>query len=184
MSNDPRYQPPYQGYQQQQQPYQQQQPPYQQQPYYQPPQAGVTTTGKTQVLGLDYNIAGLLCYLPFVPMVALIASIVFLFTEPKENRFVRFHAIQSLFLNLCAMVIGVIAGVGGAILSLVGAAISAGSEAAGGILSMLVFLVLFGVMGIFGLTMLILTIMGMIKAYNNQMWAMPVIGRFAKRYVD
>lgn len=40
--------------------------------------------------GLDENLAGLLCYVGW-----WVSAIVFLIIEP-ENRFVRFHAIQSL----------------------------------------------------------------------------------------
>ncbi|SFE59599.1 DUF4870 domain-containing protein [Alteribacillus iranensis] len=41
--------------------------------------------------GLDENVAGLLCYL-----VGFITGIIFILIE-KENRFVRFHALQSIF---------------------------------------------------------------------------------------
>ena len=56
-------------------------------------------TGKTKVLDMDYKLAGLLCYLP-VCAVNLISSVVFYKTEPAENKFLRFHAMQSLV--LCA----------------------------------------------------------------------------------
>jgi uncharacterized membrane protein len=54
---------------------------------------------ETKIGGVDANIAAVLCYLP-VFAVNLVASCVFLATEPKESRFVRFHAIQSLLLDL------------------------------------------------------------------------------------
>src|SRR2546425_261107 len=45
--------------------------------------------------GLEPNIAGLLCYSP----VGLICDIIWLVAEPyKSNKFIRFHAFQSLFL--------------------------------------------------------------------------------------
>ena len=54
----------------------------------QPPYGYTTppaTQGKTKVLGLDYSVAGLLCYLP-ICCVNLIISIIWLATEPKEKR--------------------------------------------------------------------------------------------------
>lgn len=51
--------------------------------------------GKTQTGQLDFKMAAAACYLP-VSFIHLIAAGVFLATEPKESRFVRFHAVQSL----------------------------------------------------------------------------------------
>ena len=46
---------------------------------------------------LDSNVGAMLCYiLNFACCLGLVLSIVFLVTE-KENRFVKFHAVQSLF---------------------------------------------------------------------------------------
>ena len=54
--------------------------------------------GKTS-LGLDSNVGAMLCYIAnFLCCLGVILSIVFLVTE-KENRFVKFHALQSLFLS-------------------------------------------------------------------------------------
>lgn len=44
-------------------------------------------------IGIEQNIAGLLCYL-----LGFISGIVFLVIE-KDNRFVRFHAFQSIFIS-------------------------------------------------------------------------------------
>lgn len=51
---------------------------------------------RTRVFGLRYNTVSLLCYFPF----GIIIALALLLSEPKENRFVRFHAIQSLLLNI------------------------------------------------------------------------------------
>jgi len=50
-------------------------------------------------MGLDENIAGLLCY-----VIGWITGIVFLVLE-KENQFVRFHALQSILTFLPLFVI-------------------------------------------------------------------------------
>src|SRR5215471_17814780 len=65
--------------------------------------------GKTQTLGLDNNVAALLCYLPACLCCAdLIFSILWLATEPKENRFLRFHALQGLLLFAVGLIISII----------------------------------------------------------------------------
>jgi uncharacterized membrane protein len=53
--------------------------------------------GKTKTGALDFKLAAAACYLP-VSFIHLVAAGVFLATEPKEHRFVRFHAVQSLIL--------------------------------------------------------------------------------------
>ncbi len=63
--------------------------------------------GKTKVLGLDYKVAGLLSYLP-ICAINLISSIVWLMTEPQENRFLRFHAMQSLIMCGAYIAIGIL----------------------------------------------------------------------------
>src|SRR5699024_595806 len=51
--------------------------------------------------GLQPNLAGLLCYL-FV--FGLIASIIFLVME-KESKFVKYHALQSIFLTVSLIIL-------------------------------------------------------------------------------
>ena len=60
--------------------------------------------------GLDENVAGLLCY-----VLGWISGIVFLLIEP-ENKFVRFHAIQSIIvfgiLNVAGIILNLIPFIG------------------------------------------------------------------------
>jgi uncharacterized membrane protein len=65
------------------------------------------TEPKTQVLSLEMNNAGLVCYIP-VCAINVIASIVFLATEPKSNTFLRFHAWQSLLLSAAYIVVAIV----------------------------------------------------------------------------
>jgi uncharacterized membrane protein len=55
-------------------------------------------------IGLAENIAGLLCY-----VLGWISGLVFLLLE-QENKFVRFHAIQSIIVFAIIMIIGLILG--------------------------------------------------------------------------
>src|SRR5258708_2557392 len=55
--------------------------------------------------GIDPKLGGLLCYLPIGP-IPLIADIFFLVAEPyKNDKFLRFHAFQSLFLGCSLFVL-------------------------------------------------------------------------------
>src|SRR5438105_15471111 len=74
--------------------------------------------GKTSFMNLDSNLGAMLCYiLNFVCCLGLVLSIIFVITE-KENRFVKFHAVQSLFLAALQIAVGIVIGILGLILSL------------------------------------------------------------------
>src|SRR2546422_10633937 len=74
--------------------------------------------GKTS-LGLSSNVGAMLCYIAnFLCCIGLVLAIVFLFTE-KENRFVKFHAVQSLFLALVQIGLCIVTGILTTILGIV-----------------------------------------------------------------
>jgi len=98
--------------------------------------------------GLDPNLAGLLCYL-----LGLITGIVFLIIE-KENRFVRFHAYQSLAVFGALFVLSLIA----RFIPVVGTLIS----------------ILLAPVG------LILWILLMVKAYQGERYKIPLAGDWAE----
>jgi uncharacterized membrane protein len=126
-------------------------------------------TGKTKVMNLDYNVAGLLSYLP-ICCINLIFSIIWLATEPKENRFLRFHALQSLILTIVGFVINMILYFFSAAASF---APGASGTAGWGLVSLLQLA--------FGLGFLVVAIIGCVKAYQGQMWKLPVIGDIAEK---
>jgi len=68
--------------------------------------------------GLDENVAGLLCY-----VLGWISGLVFILIEEKSN-FVRYHAIQSIYIfgtiNVVALVLGWIPVIGNVIAGLLG----------------------------------------------------------------
>jgi len=98
--------------------------------------------------GMQPNVAGMLCYTPIF-FVGLIAALFFFFTE-KDNKFVRFHAIQSL----CVMVVGIV------------------------VLTPL-YMIVMPVGLIIGLGFLALAIWCMYQAYQGNEWRIPVVGDFA-----
>ena len=106
------------------------------------------------------NMASALSYVTII-------GIVLLFVEPyNRNRTVRFHAFQSIFYAIAAVVIWVAA----TILSIVLAPI----PVIGVIFGLLLHLVL-------GLGIFIVWLMLVYKAYNNEQWMLPVIGPMAQK---
>jgi uncharacterized membrane protein len=137
-----------------------------------PPPGQPPPPGKTKFLGLDYNLAGLLCYVPWCCcLIDLIASVAWLATEPRENRFLRFHALQGLMLfgvNIVVAIVFQILGVGASLTPT-----DFGRAGSG--------MILFLVEMVIGLALLVLYIIGMVKAYQGEMWKMPVIGDIAEK---
>src|SRR5438477_4059540 len=81
-------------------------------PYPEAPASGAPG-GKTSFMNLDSNVGAMLCYIAnFVCCLGLVLAIVFLFTE-KENRFVKFHAVQSLFLAGVQIAVSIVVGIVG-----------------------------------------------------------------------
>ena len=109
--------------------------------------------------GLADNVAGMLAYVTIVP------AIIFLVIEPyNRNRFIRFHAFQSIFFYVAWTVLWVA-------LTFVGAIPFLG----------LATLLLWPLLGLGGLILWILMAM---KAYGGQMWKLPVVGDIAEKQAN
>jgi uncharacterized membrane protein len=120
--------------------------------------------GKT-ALGLDANVGALLCYVGnLVCALGLIYSIIVIVTD-KTNKLARFHAFQSVLLSATGLVIGI------AVQILAGIAAAANS----GMLAMLIGLVML----VFGLVMLVAVIFTAVKAFQGQIFKLPIIGNMA-----
>ncbi|MDD5038897.1 MAG: DUF4870 domain-containing protein [Dehalococcoidales bacterium] len=99
--------------------------------------------------GLQENLAGLLCY-----VLGWITGVVFLIIE-KDNKFVRFHAVQSIIVfGAYTILVYVLSWI-----PIIGAILN----------------------WILGVTALILWIILMIKAYQGQMYKLPVAGDIAEK---
>jgi len=125
---------------------------------------------------MAYNVAAMLCYLPTCLCCAnLIFSIIWMATEPKENRFVRFHALQGLLLFGVNFVIQII-------LNIISIATRTAAEATGSGMLALGGGGILGILGIvIGVGFLVIHIIGMIKANQGQMWKLPLIGDIAEK---
>ena len=131
-------------------------------------------TGKS-ALGLDGNLAAALGY-P-IGIIAIICLIM-----EKENRFVKFHALQSVLLHVGFIVVAIVVWILGIILLVAGAAASAAtnSGAAGGIVGML--------FGLIWLVVIVCYIGGLIfaaiKSYGGVQFKLPVIGNMAEKFAS
>lgn len=104
----------------------------------------------------------MLCYL-FSP----IAGIILILME-KENKFIRFHALQSIFFAVAIWVITIgvmiIGGILGALSGGIGCLVNA-------------------LLPLFWLFVLVVAILMMVKSYQGEYYKLPVIGDMAEKYV-
>lgn len=103
------------------------------------------------VLGIEENIEAVLCYIG-----SWVTGIIFLFLE-KENKFVRFHAMQSLVTFIALFIIGVVV----QIIPLIGGFISF----------------------IFTPVGFILWLFMMYKAYQGELFKLPYAGDFSEERI-
>ncbi len=112
--------------------------------------------------GITDNVASALCYL-----LGFITGIIFLAIAPyNQNKTVRFHAFQSIFLSVALIAVSM----GLAILSMILFAISFWLGTLFGLIQM-----------VFGLGVFILWLYMMWKSYQGQKVLLPVIGELAQK---
>lgn len=109
---------------------------------------------KKTSLGIDENVEGLLCY-----VFGWVTGLIFLLTE-KESKFVKFHALQSIFFSIAAFVVGIL-GIALAFIPAIGPLLSPAVS-----------------LGIIALWIIL-----MVKAYQKEMFKLPVIGDMAEKQV-
>lgn len=130
--------------------------------------------GKTTI-GLDANLGAALCYLAnFICCLGLVLAIVFLATE-KDNRYVKFHAVQSLFLIAVQIAMGIVVGILGLVVALVLDMVHL--SWVGWLLVLCLRLLLFFIF-------IVIWLIAGIKAYGGQEYKLPLIGEFAWKTVN
>ncbi|MHB8600947.1 MAG: DUF4870 domain-containing protein [Ktedonobacteraceae bacterium] len=138
-------------------------------PYGTPPMGTASPPGPSSI-GMDPKIAAGLGYLVFI------IGIIFYFIE-KQNRFVKFHALQATFLHLGVGVVELILCIPYFIL--VVAASASGSGALSGLA------LLFGcLMGLLGIAWFVGWLVAMIQAFQGKYFKFPLIGDWADRIVS
>ena len=114
---------------------------------------------KKTALGLSENIEGALCY-----SLGFITGIIFLFLE-DENKFVRFHAIQSTIIFLPLFIIYIVI----TFLPMVGL-----------IMDMMFWPI---VIPIFSIIIIIFWLFMMYKAFIGEIYKLPIAGDFAEKQI-
>jgi uncharacterized membrane protein len=111
--------------------------------------AGTAPAAAAPVAGLQDNVAGLLCYF-------LIPAIIFLVVEPyNRNKFIRFHAFQSIIYEIAWIIVAFVVG----------------------FLPIINLLLL----PLASLAFFVGWIICLIKAFQGQMFKLPVIGQMAEK---
>jgi uncharacterized membrane protein len=113
--------------------------------------------------GLAPNVASLLCY-----VCTIITGIIFLVIE-KDDKEVKFHAWQAIFLGGAAIALSIVINVLGFVFASIAGFL-------GMIISLLGFVVNIGIF--------VIWIIAMIKAYKGEHWLIPVIGNLAEQQVN
>lgn len=124
---------------------------------------------------LDANLVAMLCYVAnLVCYLGLILSIITIIQD-KTNKLARFHAWQSILLLIAPLILVILlvifAFVGVVIDSAIGIPIFS-------IISMLLYFVLI----LLSLALFVGMIISAIKAYNGEIFKLPIIGSMADKY--
>src|SRR5260370_28717689 len=127
-------------------------------------------TGKSST-GLDENVAALLSYI-----FGWLSGLIFLLLE-KESRLVRFHAMQSILLNVLSVVIGIVLWIVTFIFVLIASQLAGFLGTIVGLLATLIWIA-------FCVGLLIAWVMCLIKAYQGLFFKLPVIGDFGEKFVN
>jgi uncharacterized membrane protein len=114
--------------------------------------------------GISSNVAAALSYL-----LLFISGLLFLMLEPYRNdRFVRFHAMQSIFLTAAWFVFFIVWQIILEIVSFAG----------------FLFMFFSGIGSLIHLGFLVFLIFLMYKAYKKEIFVIPIIGEIAQKQVD
>lgn len=144
-----------------------------------PPPTG--SPSNSPIGGMDPKVAAAISYI-------WIVGLIFFFLE-KENRFIRFHALQSVLFGVANSVIMIVLMVVAMILTVVfsigGAAADAGGgggagSALGGLLVLIVWLIFWLV----AIAMFVGLILAAVKAYQGKTFKLPIIGNIAENIVN
>ena len=111
---------------------------------------------------MEENVASALCYL-----LGWITGVLFLVLAPyNQNRVVRFHAFQSIFMSIALIALSIALFMASAVLAFI--------PYAGPVMSLLIYVAVW-------LGVLVLWVMLMYKAYNRERLVLPIVGPMAEQ---
>jgi uncharacterized membrane protein len=145
------------------------------QPGYQTPTGNTPPASPRPATGLEPNIAAALSYI-------WIVGVIFYLLE-KENRFIRFHAMQSILFGIANSILMVVLVILATILTFV--SIAASAAVGGGIGSLLGVIVwlIWLLFWLIAMALFVGLIFAAVKAYQGQMFKLPIIGNMAEKIV-
>jgi uncharacterized membrane protein len=134
--------------------------------------------GRSALGNMEANAAGALAYIGIVGLILIIIE--------KENRFVRFHAMQSLLygvgMGALLGVLLIVVWIFSLVLVMIGAAMgSSGGGALAAIAALIAMIVWIAAITLVPLLILGGLIFGAIKAYNGEMYRLPIVGALAEK---
>ncbi len=143
--------------------------------------SGNAPSSNSPLGGMDPKVAAAISYI-------WIVGVIFFFLE-KENRFVRFHAMQSILFGVANSVIMIVLAVVAMILTVVfsigaAAAASGGGGSAAGTLGSLLVTVIWLIFWLIAMAMFVGLIFAAVKAYQGQKFKLPIIGNIADNIVN
>jgi len=113
---------------------------------------------------LPENVGGALAYFTFIP------AIVFLVLEPyNKNRFLRFHSVQCLLLWAAAILVAIALKLASVVLFIV---------------PVLGPLLVWVVAAVVALAAIVIWLVLVVKAFQGEMFHLPVLGEFAAQYAS
>lgn len=124
-----------------------------------PATSGTSSASST---GLASNVAGALCYI-----LGIITGVLFLIIE-KNDRFVRFHAAQSITVSIVMIALSIVLSIVSSVLAFV--------PVLGWLLALLLAIVI-------GFGSFVLWIVLMWRAYQGKEWETPVAGPLARKMI-
>jgi uncharacterized membrane protein len=130
--------------------------------------------GQQSSTGLAPNVAGALSYI-------WIVGLIFFFIE-KENKFIRFHGMQSVLYGVLWMVVMIVLVILSTVIAIISGVASAAAGDAGGIIGMLLWLISMLVWLFLPLVWVIGLIICAIKAYQGKVFKLPIIGNMAEKF--
>jgi uncharacterized membrane protein len=133
-------------------------------------------TGKSAI-GLDGNLAAALGY-P-IGIIAIISLII-----EKENKFVRFHALQAILLIVLWIVVAIALTIVSVILGILFGVAANAAGSGGGVVSLLFTLIYLLVWLVVPLAFLVALILAAVKAYGGNWYKLPIIGNMAEKFTN
>jgi uncharacterized membrane protein len=154
-----------------------QNPPPGQQEYgnaYNPPPPG--TNQQKSAVGLEPNIAAALSYIWIVGLIFFIME--------KENRFIRFHALQSILYGVVWVVAVLVLSIVNVIIAVVVGVVASAAGDAGSFVGTIIWLISMFIWLVFPLVYLGTLVLAAVQAYQGKTFKLPIIGNMAERIVN